>query len=581
VASTVGTVRSVRPSVRSSRSRTPTGERWADRAHLLSLAFGFLLLLVLLRGTWFRGDDFEFLANRVGHDRSLSIWYPHNEHWSTGPIAIWRVLYDLFGVSSAMPYLACTLLAHAVAAHLLWRLMRHVGVDPWLRTGLAAVFLFLGAGWENITWAFQLGFVGAFTLGLGATLLCLHDGRRAEVGTIVLLVLGLTFTTVAVPFAISSALCLLLRGRVRRAIVLSAVTGSVFGVWYLTYGHQAPPAPHTQGHLDRLAKAAPWAWRLLTNSLELLTSLTGFGALLLAALTAYLVVRIRAARAAQRAGATADVFRTGPLLVIVVLLANLALQVATLAVGRNDISTPDASRYVYFVIALLLPVIGAALTDLADNVGRLLPLGVVAYLVATQGLVLLAAERPLEAPQMRADVMGLAALIEQRRPVGDTSLATDLDTQTIQKWLDEGAIGNLHDLPKQAVLDATALGMVSVVGTPKTVAAGNVLVGQQRLGGVPGACATATPPPGQRAALLELSPGQTVSVAVDVPANLTYRVLGRDGSASRLVGLPATPHAPLWLQVTEPLKIEVIADTGQDLTFCAPGPPTVEFMPPK
>jgi hypothetical protein len=564
---------------RTDRLVRPSREVWADRGHVASVGVGYVLLLGLLRGTWFRGDDFEFLANRVGQDRSLSIWYPHNEHWSSGPIAIWRVLYDAVGVDSALPYFACSLLAHVVAAHLLWRLMRHAGVDPWVRTGLACVYLFLGSGWENITWAFQLGFMGAFALGLGATLLCLHDNRRAQIGSVVLLLIALTFSGVAVPFAISSTLCLLLRRQVRRAVVLAVVTGATYAIWYAAYGRLAPAAPHTQGQLARLAGAATWAWQLLTNALEGLTSLTGLGGVLIVALAWYAALQYTRARAeAGSPHGGPRPWQNQRVLVLTVLLANVLLQTLSLAIGRNDISAPTASRYIYFVIALLLPLVGVALTEASLRFGRLLPLGVVAFLVLTQGVALVSAERQFESPQMRADVVGLAALLEQHRPVADTFLAIDLDTATIKKWVAEGALDKTEHVTDQQLRDAAALGLVSVKPSPETAAAGDVLVGDERLGTVSGACATATPPPGAPAARAALSPGQTFSVTLDTPGNVTYDV--RVGKASsRLMHVSAAPHSPLWFVVTEPMTLEVVADTGQDLTFCNPGPPTVETAP--
>ena len=42
---------------------------------------------------------------------------------------------------------------------LLWRLLLHIGVRPAIATALATVFVLLGAGYENLMWAFQIGFV--------------------------------------------------------------------------------------------------------------------------------------------------------------------------------------------------------------------------------------------------------------------------------------------------------------------------------------------------------------------------------------------------------------------------------------
>ena len=54
--------------------------------------------------------------------------------------------------------------------------MRRAGVRPWIATLTAAVFVFFGAGAENILIAFQITFVGSFVFGLAQLLLADHDG---------------------------------------------------------------------------------------------------------------------------------------------------------------------------------------------------------------------------------------------------------------------------------------------------------------------------------------------------------------------------------------------------------------------
>ena len=47
---------------------------------------------------------------------------------------------------------------------------------PWLATVAAVVFVFFGAGAENILVAFQITFVGSLVFGLTQLLLADHDG---------------------------------------------------------------------------------------------------------------------------------------------------------------------------------------------------------------------------------------------------------------------------------------------------------------------------------------------------------------------------------------------------------------------
>lgn len=546
--------------------------RWAALAHYGVLVVGLVGITGLLRGTWFRLDDFEFLSNRVGDGPLLGIWQPHNEHWSTGPILVWRALYDVFGVEDALPYFACAVLAHVLVAHFLWRLMNRAGANPWVSTGLATVFVFLGTGFENITWAFQLGFMGSVALGLAAALLCLRDGRLATIGAIACLVVSLTFADIGVPFAASAALCLVLRRRFLRAVATAVVPGAVYAAWYVLVGHAAVSPPHPTPLLARLSSSASWAWGLLTSAVEGLTSLAGAGSTLALVVLALIGARLRR----SLVGAPAAHARETPLpqewVVVLPLLANLVFQAASLAVFRSDISSPASSRYLYIVLALLLPALVMLLSELSYRTHRLVAVAVVAYLVITQGVGLLASERQFENPQLRADVFGLAWLVEHQKPITETiAPAPYLHEYAIQKWLAEGALTVDPDLPAQTVLDASVVGQVAVSDAAGSAAVGQVQVAGQSLGIMPGACGVAAAPPFNEAGLVTLSPGQTVSVTLHQPGTFLVQVVEGDRT-SRARSMAATPNVPQWLEVTSPLTLRVSPDAGQAISFCNPGP---------
>ena len=66
----------------------------------------------------------------------------------------------MFGIRSYVPYQLLVILLHLAAAVLLRVVMRRAGVRPWIATLTAGVFVFFGAGAENILIAFQITFVG-------------------------------------------------------------------------------------------------------------------------------------------------------------------------------------------------------------------------------------------------------------------------------------------------------------------------------------------------------------------------------------------------------------------------------------
>ena len=134
--------------------------------HALTLAAAFGVWAYLDRNLWFFGDEWDFLTRRGLHGAYFSIWAPHNEHWSVLPILLWRAIYSLEHLSSYWPYLVPLLLAHVLVVHLLWRRCLREGADPWVATALALLFALLGAGAEDLAWAFQVGFVSSVLFGL-------------------------------------------------------------------------------------------------------------------------------------------------------------------------------------------------------------------------------------------------------------------------------------------------------------------------------------------------------------------------------------------------------------------------------
>ncbi|HEV2361527.1 MAG TPA: hypothetical protein VGS21_07485, partial [Acidimicrobiales bacterium] len=156
------------------RIERPRGYRVALVLHLASLAAALVVLLVINRHMWFRGDDFDFLSQRGLHGATYSLWYPHNVHWSTVPILIWRGLFYFAGLRTAVPYLLVLYLANLLLAHLVWRVMLSSGAGPFVATGGCCMLLLFGPGAENLIWAFQIGFVLSLVGGFAMT--ALGDG---------------------------------------------------------------------------------------------------------------------------------------------------------------------------------------------------------------------------------------------------------------------------------------------------------------------------------------------------------------------------------------------------------------------
>src|SRR5260221_7155740 len=110
--------------------------------------------------------------------------------------------------------MAVLVMLHGLTSFLLFELVRRRAGDV---VGMAAVALLvvLGAGWENILWAFQISFVGSVACGLGV-LLALESRRTLPAA--LLLVASLMFSGIGLVFLVAAAVRLWLERDRRREI---------------------------------------------------------------------------------------------------------------------------------------------------------------------------------------------------------------------------------------------------------------------------------------------------------------------------------------------------------------------------
>ena len=162
---------------------------------------------------------------------------PHNVH----PAMLHRLLYAILlatvGLHSYVPYMAVLLALHAVSVVLLFEVVRRRAGDL-IGLASAALLLVLGAGWEDILWAFQTMFVASVACGLGALLAM--DGSRSSRRMLVaalLLTASLMFSAVGLFFFVAVAVQLGATRARRRDLVWLVPTAIAFVVWYVAFGH--------------------------------------------------------------------------------------------------------------------------------------------------------------------------------------------------------------------------------------------------------------------------------------------------------------------------------------------------------
>lgn len=200
---------------------------------LLSL-LAAVLLYRIAAGTTFYFDEWNFVMNRRDWDVDTFL-RPHNEHFSLVPVLLFKLLFVSVGFDSYGVYRLLLIAAHLVVVALLFVLVRR-RLGSWLALTTAALLLFLGAAWNDLLVAFQLGFVISVGAGLGA-LLALE--RRDTVGDVLacaLLTVGIATPGAGIPFAAAVLVERVAATRRLRGVWIALVPLLLYGLWSLEYG---------------------------------------------------------------------------------------------------------------------------------------------------------------------------------------------------------------------------------------------------------------------------------------------------------------------------------------------------------
>lgn len=446
----------------------------ATPAHYVSLIVGFVVILYLDRQAWFLGDIFEFLA-RMQPGHTLDLLRAHNGHWSTVPLLITLILYNLFGLHSYTPFIATEVAVHVVLAHLLWRWMRRMGADPWVATGLVGAFLIVGGGVENLWSSFQISFVLPLALGVLGVFLVDHRSRRLapDITFWPIGILAVMCSGIGIIVVILATLLALLRRGWLAALRVASVPAVVYLLWALTIGHEAvSQQPGTSWDLTLVPQ---YVWTGMTSAITATTGWSGAGALLIIALGVWLY---RERHLANTEAAFAIAAAIAALLFFVILGID--------RVGAG-VSESELTRYGYVFIALVLPATAIALTRVAATAitGRVIIVGLCAVIFVngmasfhaflqtwdpitqeTRGQILAAAHlidsgAPLAAaqPAIGGDIFNDAVFIEP-------SHSSDLTVEIVRSMIRNGKIPTNAAFSPMDSLNASLHLQVSMTTTP-------------------------------------------------------------------------------------------------------------------
>jgi hypothetical protein len=315
----------------------------------------FVALIWNFHGRWFIADEWEFLAGRSAGNLN-SLFRPYNVHWSTLPILYYRLLWQLVGIRSYLPYLASILVLHITIGALLRVVMIRATVLPWIATLSALVFSLYGAGNADISYAFDIGFDGSIVFGLLFLLSVDHAGpaRRSDLLGVAAGLAALMCSGIGVTMVVVVAVCVWIRQGLGRALLLTLPLAGAYVIWFAAIGHTAYSS---HAGLSGTARFAVLGVAFTFSSLGHSPFVGAALLILLVAGSAVTVRRLVPGAMQARYGAPAA------------LLVGAVVFMVITGFGRATTSLPSAdtyaaSRYLYVVAALLMPAIATAASQL-------------------------------------------------------------------------------------------------------------------------------------------------------------------------------------------------------------------------
>jgi hypothetical protein len=359
-----------------------------------------IAIIALAHSYTFYFDEWTFILSAPDSTWSTYL-QAHNEHLVMLPRLIYAALLSTVGLRSYLPYMAALLALHATSAVLLFEIVRRRAGDL-VAIAWSAIFLVLGAAWENLLWAFQIAFVGSIACGFGMLLALDRPSSPRRMAAATLLLAGsLAFSDIGLVFAVAAAVILVLTPARRRDLVWLAPVAALFGAWYLAFGHTgAPPNPPPTAANVALVPLYT-AWGLGQSAAGLIGQGGSWGPPMLVAV--FLVLAVTWWRRRP------DPFALG------VLAALVALYVVT-GLGRAQLGYQQAGagRYVYEGAAFWLILLEDAAGSLPWRGTWRPALAACLFLACFSSAALLFSFAAAKGAQMQREVADLQALAYER-----------------------------------------------------------------------------------------------------------------------------------------------------------------------
>ncbi len=237
------------------------GEKRVPHARLYVMAAALVAcaaIFFLARTYTFYFDEWTFITSAP--DWTLATYFhPHNEHPSVLFRAVYSLLLHTVGLRSYLPYLAVLLAGHFANVVLVFEILRRRAGDLIALCG-AALLMVLGAGWDDLLWAFQMAWLLSIAFGLAALLVIeAYPSWRASAVAAALVLASFAFSGVAIAFATAAVVQLLLTPERRRDLYWFVPVAVAVAAWYVVFGrfgnHPNPPPTAANTYLDPLYAA--------------------------------------------------------------------------------------------------------------------------------------------------------------------------------------------------------------------------------------------------------------------------------------------------------------------------------------
>jgi hypothetical protein len=360
----------------------PAGPKVAIAAPVI----GFCVFLTALipfflwagRGEWFEHDDWDYLVSRKVGDFG-DLVRPHNGHWETIPVFVYRALWSLFGLTYR-PYQLVSILLSLVGAAILLVVLLRARTRPWIALMFATLLVLFGPAQTNVALKVtSITFVGfAVPLGLLQLLLADHDGPRdrRDWWAVAAGLAAVLCSSVAIAMLFVVGVAMLVKRGWRIALFQVGPPLLAFTVWFATEGHKDVGAGHP-ARLRPIPEAMHFASVLVTGTFEAFTRSHGIGGVLVLVFLVSLVVVWRAAGPERRREAVVP---------FAMLLGAFVFALET-GLGRSDLLAQGAvavraGHYMDVVAYLTLPAAAFLAEEVVRRWRAAIPVLVLLFVVA-------------------------------------------------------------------------------------------------------------------------------------------------------------------------------------------------------